>query len=156
VIFFFVHIFLILCQNALSQRRDTIIEVINHDPRPYFQCTAGACHGYTVDYYENQQTHIEGKFKHGKTVGLIKTYYKTGQLQDERNFRNGKLIHSIIYDSVGKLSRDLDFRKQIITEYQYDDQGKVERKIVFNWKGHRLRKGERTVFINKNGNWIKE
>ena len=151
------HIFLIYSQIVLSQRRDTIMEVFNdHNLIPYFQCNEGACHGYKVEYFADNKKHIEGKFKHGKAVGVVKTYYKTGQLQDERDFRNGKLIHSITYNTDGKLIRDLNFRKQVSTEYQYDDQGKVKRKVVFYWKGLGWDKGEKTVFIIKDDNWVKE
>ena len=59
-------------------------------------CCDNRCDGNRIDYYKNGQKRVEGTFKKGKPVGMVKYYDNTG-----------KVINVETYDKEGKKIRSL-------------------------------------------------
>ena len=47
---------------------------------PYWYCCGEKCDGYLIDYYSNGNKRIEGLFKNGKAVGVLKSFLPTGMI----------------------------------------------------------------------------
>lgn len=60
-----------------------------------WMCCGKKCKGYKVDYYNNGNKRIEGKFKKGKPVGGLKFYNASGKLKYIEYYnKRGKKIKS--------------------------------------------------------------
>lgn len=73
--------------NADTIKQRDIIDVIYLDSKPTngmrqgggWLCCGNPCEGLKIDYYENGQKMIEGKFKKGKPIGKLIFYDDSGQ-----------------------------------------------------------------------------
>src|SRR5688572_29941087 len=129
-------ILFLLSYNMISngQSRDSIIEVVSdHLPR-HFTCNTVPCSGVKQGYYINGNIEISGRFRKGRATGKLNNYSLSGHLETVRYFRKGNMQKVLSYDTSGRLTKDLNWKKEQSTTYHYDSDGQAIKKEVFIWK----------------------
>jgi antitoxin component YwqK of YwqJK toxin-antitoxin module len=146
----------LLVSNLMFGQTSEIVEVINgHQGGLLFLCGSKSCDGYNVDTFLTGSKRIEGKFSHGKAVGIITSYFQNGNVSDYRYFANGKLNKVETFDSTGKLIKELNWKKKNSITYEYGSQGLVS-KTVFDWKHVGWQNGKTTLYKWENNKWVKK
>ncbi len=137
-----------------AQAKDSIVEVtLNHSPRQFI-CNNQLCNGKQVGYYRNGVIKIDGCFKKGKAQGKVNDYDSTGKLETTRFFKKGYIKRSLSFDSLQRLTRDLDFGKRKTTTYYYDNTSQPIKKEILIWQGADWSKGTIVTYERKNDKWV--
>ena len=86
--------------------------------------------GVVKEYYKGGNLKGEGIFKDGKIEGIARQYYESGKLKAEWNFKNGTLdgITKKYYESGGIRYEDTYKNGQKMDRKAYDEQGKLKQK----------------------------
>ena len=137
-----------------AQKKDSIIELSSSHSSKQFICNNKPCQGKQIGYYRNGIIQFEGSFNKGRAKNKVTNYDSTGRLETERLFKNGYIKRSLSFDSLQRLSRDLDFGKRKTTTYYFDNSGQPIRKEILIWQGGDWSKGIRVTFGRKNDRWV--
>ncbi|MES2430752.1 MAG: hypothetical protein V4556_07420 [Bacteroidota bacterium] len=138
-----------------AQVKDSIIEVtFSHSPKQFI-CNNQLCKGKQVGYYFNGIIEIKGRFKKGRAKGKVNNYDSAGKLETVRFFKKGYIKRSLSFDSLQRLTRNLDFGKRKTTTYYYDNTGQPIKKEILIWQGADWSKGTRLMYERKNDKWVK-
>lgn len=75
------------------------IETTSQPKLSGFYCCDTLCNGDYIDYYLNGNIRIEGKFKQGRAIGVVKYYNRKGGLIEGKVYnRHGKVKKTIKYN----------------------------------------------------------
>lgn len=96
-----VHIVFGVNRIFVKQKDLNDVVILNYDKNAHnpswsgWMCCGKKCEGYKVDYYNNGNKRMEGKFKKGKPVGDLKFYNAIGKLKYIEYYnKKGKKIKS--------------------------------------------------------------
>jgi antitoxin component YwqK of YwqJK toxin-antitoxin module len=150
-------IFFLLLHNLISngQSKDSIIEVVSNHLPSHFICNNVPCSGVKQGYYINGNIAINGRFRKGKAIGKVNNYSLSGHLETVRYFRKGNIQRALSYDTSGRLTRDLNWKKQQSTTYHYDADGQATKKEIFIWKNVGWSNGVTEIYEKKSNIWVR-
>jgi len=155
VIFTFVSALLISSCSAQTQK-DTIIELLGTHIKTQFYCNNKLCNGRATSYYQNGKIRLDGRFRKGIPIGIIRDYYEDGGIEDERHYKRGKVMVNYSFSRSGLLTRELNWKKWLQTSYFYDSTNQVVKKSIASLKIYHDGKSASTTYLKKEGKWVKE
>ena len=98
-------------------------QLIQEEPR-----LNGLIHGIVKEYYKNGQLKGESHYKEGKREGVFKSFYKNGQIKIDGQYKNDKKHGLVkIYYENGQLDSELKFENNVlISKHSTDDVEKIK------------------------------
>jgi len=105
----------------------------------FYCCCNGLCDGKKVDYYSNGNIWLEGNFRKGEPIGMLKEYHRNGKLKKvEKYNRHSKLIEREIFiyqnDTLRQVRIYGKYGWRLKKEIFYLN-GKVEKIKIYDKKG---------------------